>query len=491
VAAIDSLLALIETQNAQGIALAPGEIPSLFGGGAARALTMPPLDGSVFATLLAEVLGPEDRATLGTTGACEAAYVSAAGKAFVVQAKRVGETVSLRVTEAGGSGHARPPRPLSAPPSERSANTPGARRTTTTIEHLLVAAVDEEASDVILSAGNETTLRVGGELRELPGTRFANEEIAAFFAALLTEAQRRTLDQRGSVDLAYDLGRGPGADVGTTRFRVNVFRQMGGLGAAFRPIRDRIPTLAELHLPPSLVGLTEPRSGLVLMTGTAGSGKSTTLAALLQVMNQTNARHIITLEDPIEYRHPRHRCLIHQREVGQHVDSFASGLRAALRESPDVILVGEMRDRETIALALTAAETGHLVLSTLHSGSGPMAIERIVDVFPEHQQAQIRVQLAGVLRSVVTHRLLPSVEPVGRVPALEIMMVTYAVAAQVREGKTHQLASAIQTGRDDGMVPLERSLVDLVRSGCITRETAARAARDPDEFQRWLREGGR
>jgi twitching motility protein PilT len=474
VAAIDSLLALIETQNAQGIALAAGEIPSLFGGNAARALTMPPLDASVFATLLAGVLGPEDRAALDATGTCEAAYVSAAGKAFVVQAKRVGETVSLRVTEAG-----RAKRP------ERSVDAPGASRAATTIEQLLAAAVDEEASDVILSAGNESTLRVAGELHERPGTRFAAEAIAAFFAALLTETQRRTLDERGSVDLAYELA----TDAGATRFRVNVFRQMGGLSAAFRPIRDRVPSLAELHLPPSLAGLTEPRSGLVLMTGTAGSGKSTTLAALLETMNQTTARHIITLEDPIEYRHPRRRCLIHQREVGQHVDSFASGLRAALRESPDVILVGEMRDRETIALALTAAETGHLVLSTLHTGSGPMAIERIVDVFPEHRQAQIRVQLAGVLRSVVTHRLLPSVEPGRRVPALEIMMGTYAVAALIRDGKTHQLASAIQTGRDDGMVPLERSLVDLVRSGRITRETAARAARDPEEFQRWLREG--
>jgi twitching motility protein PilT len=471
VAAIDSLLSLVETQNAQGIALAAGEVPTLLGGPAAGALTMPPLDASIFATLVAEVLGPDDRATLGATGACDTTYRSASGKAFFVQAKQMGATAWLRVSRGNVTPSATP-RPVEAPAA-------------TTIEAVLRGAIEQDASDVIVSAGYDTTLRVGGELREIAGTRFTDADIVAFFAAVATDAQRRTFEERGSVDLAYELGPGP------MRFRVNVFRQMGGLGAVFRPIRDRVPSLAELHLPRSLADLTEARSGLVLMAGTAGSGKSTTLAALLETMNETAARHVITLEDPIEYRYPRRRCLIHQREVGQHVDGFASGLRAALRESPDVILVGEMRDRETIALALTAAETGHLVLSTIHSGSGPMAIERIVDVFPEHIQGQTRLQLAGVLRAVVTHRLLPSATPPGRVPALEVMIATYAVAALIRDGKTHQLASAIQTGRDDGMVPLERSLVELVRAGHVTRETAMRAARDPETFQKWLREAGR
>jgi twitching motility protein PilT len=196
---------------------------------------------------------------------------------------------------------------------------------------------------------------------------------------------------------------------------------------------------------------------------------------------------VITLEDPIEYLHTSQRSLVHQREIGVHVESFSQGLRAALRESPDVILVGEMRDLETISLALTAAETGHLVLSTLHSSTGAMAVDRIIDVFPEAQQAQVRTQLGTVLRAVVTQRLLPTREPGERVPAVEVLRATYAVAAQIREGKTHQLATQIQLGQDEGMIPLERSLVELVRAGRITRETALAAARNAEEIERWLK----
>jgi twitching motility protein PilT len=227
---------------------------------------------------------------------------------------------------------------------------------------------------------------------------------------------------------------------------------------------------------------------MVLMVGTTGAGKSTTLGAIVELVNRTRARHVITLEDPVEFVYQPRRCLIHQREVGTHVESFATGLRAALRECPDIILVGEMRDRETVAMALTAAETGHLVLSTLHSGSAPMAIDRIVDIFPEHQQAQVRLQVAGSLRAVVTQRLLEGVLPGIRYPALEILMVNYAVAALIREGKTHQLATQIQTGRDDGMVALDASLLDLVRAGRISREVAVANARDPVELQRRVRE---
>jgi twitching motility protein PilT len=226
----------------------------------------------------------------------------------------------------------------------------------------------------------------------------------------------------------------------------------------------------------------------VLANGPAGSGKSTTLAALVGEINRTRAAHVITLEDPIEYLHSPVRSLVHQREVGLHVESFSSGLRAALRESPDVILVGEMRDLETISLALTAAETGHLVLSTLHSGTGAMAIDRIIDVFPDAQQMQVRIQLASVLRAVVTQRLLPTRQPGERVPAVEVLRANYAIGALIRDSKTHQLATQLQLGRDDGMIALERSLVDLVRTGRITRETALVAARSPEDLQRWLKE---
>jgi twitching motility protein PilT len=275
---------------------------------------------------------------------------------------------------------------------------------------------------------------------------------------------------------------------GPRRFRANFFRHQSGVGLTLRAIRDRIPTLEELNLPRSLAALGALPDGIVLVNGPAGCGKSTTLAALVGEINRTRAAHVITLEDPIEYVHAPQRSLIHQREIGTHVESFSAGLRAALRESPDVILVGEMRDLETISLALTAAETGHLVLSTLHSATGAMAIDPVIDVFPDAQQVQVRNQLAGVLRAVVTQRLLPASVAGERVPAVEVLRGSYAVAAQIREGKTHQLATQMQLGKDDGMIVLERSLVDLVRAGRISRETARAAARDADDLERWLRD---
>jgi twitching motility protein PilT len=249
-----------------------------------------------------------------------------------------------------------------------------------------------------------------------------------------------------------------------------------GRGAA--PIRPRIPQLAELSLPDDLHQLASFSSGLVLVTGASGSGKSTTLAALVDHINRTRARHIITIEDPIEYEHKDIQCLIHQREVGTSVESFASGLRAALRENPDVILLGELRDLDTISAALTAAETGHLVLGTLHSGSASTAVNRLVDVFPGHQQAHVRTQLALSLRAVLSQRLIPS-RGKGLVPALEKLLVTPAVANGIREGQDHFMRNAMLTGSEDGMVTLERSLAAMVRERLIDRETAMRHAFDP------------
>ncbi len=313
----------------------------------------------------------------------------------------------------------------------------------------------------------------------------ANWRIKAFVDSLLDEPRRRILESAGSVDLPWVA---PDIDEGPQRFRVNVFTQAHGLAVALRPINRHAPSFAELNLPDSIGGLVGASGGMVLVVGPTGSGKSSTLAAMLETVNRTCARHVITLEDPIEFVYQPRRSLIHQREVGTHVESFSAGLRAALRECPDMILVGEMRDRETVAMALTAAETGHLVLSTLHSGSAPMAIDRIVDIFPEHQQGQIRQQVAGSLRAVLTQQLLSGVRPGTRYPAIELLTVNYAVGALIREGKTHQLASQIQTGREDGMVAFEASLFELLRAGKITREVAVAAARDPAELQRRLRE---
>jgi twitching motility protein PilT len=283
-------------------------------------------------------------------------------------------------------------------------------------------------------------------------------------AFALSDAHRAALAQHGSADLAF-VWHGH-------RFRVNLFRQTGGLAAAFRPVRHDPPTLAELGLPASLARLARFPNGIVLVTGPTGSGKSTTLVALVEQLNRESARHIVTLEDPIEYEYRSQRSLVHQRELGVHIDSFETGLRAALREAPDVILLGEMRDRATIAAAMTAAETGHLVLSSLHAGSAAMAVDRIIDVFPEHQQRQMRAQLAGTLRAVLTQHLLPATTPGTPRPATQHSMSTVATAALIRDGKTHQLASAIQTGRDDGMIPLDRSLADLIEARAVAYETA-------------------
>jgi twitching motility protein PilT len=342
---------------------------------------------------------------------------------------------------------------------------------------LVARAFEREAMDVFLSTAADARIRVQRDLEVIPGTRCTEAQIVAFLQ--LDERQRDALRDAGSVDLALDLGVG--------RVRANVFQHQWGLGAVIRPISRRIRSLAELGLPADLRTLAEYHDGLVLMVGPAGSGKSSTLAALIDHLNRTRARHIVTIEDPIEFEYEIGRCLIHQRELGRHVESFASGLRAALREGPDVILVGEMRDPETIAAALTAAETGHLVLSTLHSGGAPMAIDRIVDAFPPHQQAQVRLQLAGALRAIVTQLLLPSVRPGELVPAIEKAIVTHAVAHAIREGRGHHIVSQIQTGRDDGMITLEHSLAERVRRGDISRETALAAARSRELLAELLR----
>ncbi len=350
---------------------------------------------------------------------------------------------------------------------------------------MIARATGRDVSDLVISAGQPLWIRSTDGFAAASAAPIGEAELGAFVEGILHDEHRQTLERTGSVDLPWVA---PDVDDGPQRFRANVFKQAHGLAIALRPINRHAPSFAELNLPENLATLAGSGGGMVLVVGSAGAGKSSTLAAMLETVNRTRARHVITLEDPIEFVYQPRRCLIHQREVGTHVESFSAGLRAALRECPDTILVGEMRDRETVALALTAAETGHLVLSTLHSGSAPMAIDRIVDIFPEHQQGQIRQQVAGSLRAVLTQQLLPGARPGVRYPAIELLTVNYAVAALIREGKTHQLASQIQTGREDGMVAFEASLFELLRTGRITREVALDAARDPLELQRRMRE---
>ncbi len=518
-AAIDSLLSLLDAQQASGIVLRAREVPVLVGG-KGRGLTMPPLDRPTIETFLAEVLSPEELDKLRASGASDVAYRSERYGAFTVEARSSADSLSLKLRRGGtrmanpGAAPPRPPAssapagvPVVAPgpadtaassqpdvpaPSPVVADDPAAAVLAVRLAGAIARAADPEVSDLVVSAGQPLWLRTADGLVPASAATIGEPEIRAFVDSLLDPVKRGILDRAGSVDVAWQAPGNDQAlaleDEGPRRFRLNVFRQAHGLALAVRPVNRRAPSFAELNLPESLASLASANGGLVLVVGPTGSGKSSTLAAMVETVNRTRARHILTIEDPIEFVYQPRRSLIHQREVGTHVESFAAGLHAALRECPDVILVGEMRDRETVAMALTAAETGHLVLSTLHSGSAAMAIDRIIDVFPEHQQGQIRQALAGALRAVLTQQLLPGTRPGTRYPAIELLTASYAVAALIREGKTHQLSTQIQTGRDEGMIAFETSLLELVRTGRIAREVAASAARDPVELQRRLRE---
>ena len=324
------------------------------------------------------------------------------------------------------------------------------------IDEILLKAAEMNASDLHISEGGSVIVRIAGTLTK-PGSVLS--DVFSLFEPVLPGKQRVALKQYGECDFAYALPSGQ-------RFRINLYRSMEGLDAAVRIIPNSIPTCSGLGLPEALRKLSELKSGLVLLTGVTGSGKSTTLAAIINEINQNRAVHILTLEDPVEYRFASDRSLIHQREIGRDTVDFASGLRAALREDPDVVVVGELRDLETISIAVTAAETGHLVLSTLHTRSAVETVDRIIDVFPEQQQRQIRVQLAGCLQAVVSQQLLPDKRG-GRTAAFEIMIVTPALRNLIREGKTQQMGSYLQTGGQYGMQTMEAALEELKRRGRV------------------------
>jgi len=337
----------------------------------------------------------------------------------------------------------------------------GNRAQLPSIGDLLRQAVALRATDLHITVGLPPVVRVNGDLvrlQELPALTPA--DTAALAEQLLTPKQHETLRQSGNVDFSRSLA-------GISRFRVNVYCQRSSVAMAIRIIPMSVPGLAELGIPPVVMEMARKPHGLILVTGPTGSGKSTTQAAVIGQLNREQALHIITLEDPIEYLHQHGTCMINQREVGDDTMSFATGLRSALREDPDVILVGEMRDLEATQIAISAAETGHLVLATLHTPSAPQTVDRIIDIFPPHQQAQVRVQLATSLQGIVAQRLLPRSDGKGRVAVFEILVATPAVRNLIREGKTHQLPSTIQTGGRAGMVTMEGALKNLLRQGLI------------------------
>ena len=345
---------------------------------------------------------------------------------------------------------------------------------------ILLAVLDHRASDLHIAAGAPPTIRVRGQLKALEGfDKLSQADTRELVYGILNDEQRARFERERQLDFAYSI---PGA----ARFRVNAYQQRLAVGAAFRLIPTEIPAIASLGLPPVVTDLVTKPRGLVLVTGPTGSGKSTTLASMIDVINATRSEHIMTVEDPIEFLHAHKRCIVNQRELGSDATSFAAALKAALRQDPDVILVGEMRDLETISTALTAAETGHLVFATLHTQDAPQTVDRIIDVFPSEQQGQVRMMLSVSLQGILTQQLLPTADGAGRTVAVEALIPTPAVRNLIREGKTHQIYSSMQTGAAHGMQTMDSSLAELVRKGKITRELALARAGHPEELGRLL-----
>jgi len=351
------------------------------------------------------------------------------------------------------------------------------------IEELLEDAVGKGASDIHISANLPPVFRIDGKLIRTNMEALTAENVETLVFPILNNEQRRKLEQEWELDLSYGIH-------GLGRFRVNVYKNNGTYAAAFRTINTQVPSFETLGLPPVVKKITERPRGLILVTGPTGSGKSTTLASMIDHINETRNEHILTIEDPVEFVHKSKKSVVHQRELGQDTRSFANALKSALREDPDIILVGEMRDLDTISLAITAAETGHLVMGTLHTSSASQTIDRIIDVFPQGQQQQIRIMLSNSLCAVFSQTLLPKLsengEKKGRVMAQEIMVVNGAIANLIREGKTSQMYSAIQTGAQHGMQTLETALANLYKKGLISAEDALAKSSRPDELKRLI-----
>ncbi|MBI4395552.1 MAG: type IV pilus twitching motility protein PilT [Elusimicrobia bacterium] len=349
---------------------------------------------------------------------------------------------------------------------------------------ILRLAVKQGASDIHLVIGKSPMVRINGEMMELPGFQILTaEESKRLIYSILYDEQKQRFEEGLELDCSFTVAS-------LARFRVNVLMQKNGVEAVLRIISSKIPEPESLRLPPAVLDFAQLPRGLVLVTGPTGSGKSTTLACLIDIINSTRREHILTIEDPIEFVYEPKKCIVRQREIGQSTRSFNEALKHALRQDPDVILVGEMRDLETISLAITASETGHLCFATLHTTDAAQTVDRIIDVFPPHQQQQVRVQLSTVLKGVVCQTLLPMREAGGRVAARELMVVTPAIANLIREGKTHMIYNAIETGAKFGMFPLDRSLADLVNDGLVSFEDAVSKSSDPEKLRQLTHRAG-
>ncbi len=344
---------------------------------------------------------------------------------------------------------------------------------------ILIEVLEREASDLHLTVGSPPIVRVAGKLIRLDYPRLTSNDTRDLIYSILSQDQRQRLENEWEIDFSYSVP-------GRARFRVNAYFQRNSIGAAFRLIPAKIKSVDELMLPAALHKMAAKPRGFVLVTGPTGSGKSTTLAAIIQEINETREEHIMTIEDPIEFLYRHEKSIINQREVGTDTKSFNRALKSVLRQDPDVILVGEMRDTETMQTALTAAETGHLVFATLHTQDAPQTIDRIIDVFPPHQQGQIRVQLASSLMGICTQQLLPVIDGDGRVPACEVLIPTPAVRNLIREAKTHQIYSVIQTGSQYGMQTMDAALASLVKRGIVAKDVALKKSSNPEEVERLI-----
>lgn len=348
----------------------------------------------------------------------------------------------------------------------------------------LQEVVNQRASDLHLTVGAPPMYRINGELKSAGNSLpWLAEKIRSAVMSILTESQRNTFESDLELDFAYTISS-------KARFRVNIYQQRGSIGGAFRIIPTELKRLKDLGVPESVGGFAQLPRGLVLVTGPTGSGKSTTLASLIDLVNSTRADHIVTVEDPIEFLHGNKNSIVNQREVGTDTHSFAAALKHVLRQDPDVILIGELRDLETISVALTAAETGHLVFATLHTQDAPQTIDRIIDVFPPHQQGQVRTQLAATLQGVISQTLVKRFDGLGRVVATEVLVMTPAIANLIREGKTYQIISVMQSGRSQGMHTMDQHLAELANAGTITVDVALEKAKDVEGIRSLLNGAG-
>jgi twitching motility protein PilT len=480
---LDPLLQALVNRNAEELVLAQGCRPSFRFGEELQPVSKQDLSETQITALLAELSDQiQPGAAIAPTGRFD--YLSPDGLTFVCQIDNGGSGfratvhrhVEVEVTPAAAPDPG--PAPSAAPPVV-TAPRPGEPE----INALLRQMVQLGASDLHLSADETPMVRVDGDMTRLPGvTRMASEKTRELVTAILPEKNLDEYERTNDTDFAYEIEE-------VSRFRANVFTDRKGTGAVFRTIPTKILTAADLNLPSATLDLCQLTKGLVLVTGPTGSGKSTTLAAMVDHINRERSDHIITIEDPIEFVHQNRKCLINQREVHNHTDGFKKALRAALREDPDIVLVGEMRDLETIAIAIETAETGHLVFGTLHTTSACSTVDRIIDQFPADRQAQIRMMLSESLKGVISQTLLKRIGG-GRIAALEILIVTAAISNLIREGKTFQIPSLMQTGKKHGMQMMNDALLELIRQKQVDPEEAYRNSLDKTSFVSQLRNAG-